>query len=376
MEKERHDPVGVNAPFDLTGNTPLGWAAKEMNSKHVPLFMPTLPETDLITPNTTPVRNAIRAVLSATPETTPPPARLALAPLANPTFLLGAGDRSILPRSPLVERGGGTAGGLSPLNGTFPPVPPTEAVAGAIDPNCLADALAAGCAISSGPSPPVVPASAPTSPPHVVVYGFGEASGWRPYMEDRIVHGCLGGFCATPGDAAAGLEDVYVFGILDGHGGDFTVNHVSKHLPLRLAAGYSQAGAEVAAPGLSSLMEQAFLAVDTELGGRERMKPQVRNGNISYLDESGSTGCVCIITREHVCCGNVGDSRAVLGVVCAPAHEEQDPMQTPSKHRPVEAGVGYPAHIRCRQFEARPLSTDHKPELPAERARIEAAGAG
>lgn len=414
MEEERYDPVGVNAPVDLTGNTPLGWAGMGTSCPNLPLFMPARLQTGPITPHTTPVRNAIRAALDATPERTPPPAASSTTPLANPTFLLGIGDSSILPRSPLVERGGGTATGLSPLNSSIntntsisrprPPIPPVGTSITEDPVASLTDALASACSVSySSFASTTLPTE--TSDLPMVVYGFGEASGWRPYMEDRIVHGALSHFLtnAATGSAtsatstvtatlsgAEGLTESYVFGILDGHGGDFSVNHVSKHLPSHLATGFSTVSANrnLSIDVLEETMISSFLQVDAQLGSLGRMQPQTSNkGVVTYLDESGSTGCVCVVTPEHIICGNVGDSRAVLGSICGVVDQQdiglgqsQDAMHTPEKLRPVSAaataGPGFPAHMLCRRFEARDLSTDHKPEIPSECMRIEAAGGG
>merc|ERR1719159_1720933 len=61
------------------------------------------------------------------------------------------------------------------------------------------------------------------------------------------------------------------------------------------------------------------------------------------LGPASSCGCTAVavaLTPDKIICGNAGDSRAVL----------------------------------CRAGSARPLSEDHKPNAPGERARIEKAG--
>jgi serine/threonine protein phosphatase PrpC len=59
-----------------------------------------------------------------------------------------------------------------------------------------------------------------------------------------------------------------------------------------------------------------------------------------FQDESGCTAVCCIITPSHVVCGNVGDSRCVIG----------------SKGSAIS------------------MTDDHKAENPEEKARVEAAG--
>jgi len=59
-----------------------------------------------------------------------------------------------------------------------------------------------------------------------------------------------------------------------------------------------------------------------------------------YAFSAGCTANVILITPTHVYCANSGDSRSVL----------------------------------CRKGQAQELSEDHKPDLPAERARILSSG--
>ena len=60
------------------------------------------------------------------------------------------------------------------------------------------------------------------------------------------------------------------------------------------------------------------------------------------LPETGCTACMAIIAHGKIYLGNCGDSRAVLGTIDKAA------------------------------FTAKPLSFDHKPVNPKEKARIEA----
>ena len=69
--------------------------------------------------------------------------------------------------------------------------------------------------------------------------------------------------------------------------------------------------------------------------------PDVSNGGVDYENtNAGCTAVVVLITKTEIYCANAGDSRAVMS----------------------------------KKGKAKDLSTDHKPDLPNERRRIERAG--
>lgn len=71
-------------------------------------------------------------------------------------------------------------------------------------------------------------------------------------------------------------------------------------------------------------------------------------------DSSGSTAVICLVTSSLVACANLGDSRAILLKRSGEAGNDDDSSPL--------------------LLTAIPLSYDHKPELEAEKQRIEAAG--
>lgn len=71
----------------------------------------------------------------------------------------------------------------------------------------------------------------------------------------------------------------------------------------------------------------------------------------NYQDSSGSTAVIALVTPTLLAVANLGDSRAVLLSSSSPNDDDNVTLT------------------------ATPLSFDHKPELPAERARVERAGA-
>jgi len=139
--------------------------------------------------------------------------------------------------------------------------------------------------------------------------------GWRVSMEDA--HTAL---LALPTDPGAAF-----FAVFDGHGGSATAQHCSRHLHRAVLARQ-----EYGRGDLKGALVQGYLDLDLAMQQDEKLRD----------DMSGSTAVSCLIKDGSIYCANAGDSRAV-------------------------------ASVAGRTLE---LSTDHKPSLPGEQARIEAAG--
>ena len=314
------DPVGASAPVDLTGNTPLGWAGKELDGKYLPLFK----TSGAYTPNITPVKAPVD--------------------LGNTGYgLLLPGDNSILPRSPLVQRSGYMSTNISPL---------------VLRQSKLATSTAPSSSISN------------ILENKCIYFGYSEATGWRPYMEDRVIIQCP----LVPVAACNEINSLnpvwYLFGICDGHGGDFTVNYIQKQLPLTILAGCeglcTRINGDDKKTVISDMLIQACLSVDASLANQGRMRPQDTSKGVSYLDKSGSTALLCLIEDDYIFVANIGDSRGVCGCLTKDVvgAGENDSLLTPTR----------PKHSTFN-LNSVALSIDHKPELPHERERIMAAGA-
>lgn len=149
-----------------------------------------------------------------------------------------------------------------------------------------------------------------------LMWGYSGMQGWRPSMEDAHF--------AVAGQSYAGWEATALFGVLDGHGGSQVARFCEKHLPTVIAEGpYEDVG--------QSLVD-AF----------HRMDEMLEGSMFTNARAAGCTAVVCCVRPDSIVVANAGDSRAVL----------------------------------CRGGRAVPLSFDHKPTLPVERARIEKAGGG
>ena len=145
-------------------------------------------------------------------------------------------------------------------------------------------------------------------------------------MEDDHLH--ILGFNDVP--------ELSLFGVFDGHGGDMVAKYAAKKLPLHLLKSGRDESLQPGDADFVNKSKKAFEAALMSLDAELRSLPVVESG----VDQSGSTSVVTLVSNHYIVCANTGDSRAVL----------------------------------CRDGKAVALSHDHKPYLPKERARIEAAG--
>lgn len=151
--------------------------------------------------------------------------------------------------------------------------------------------------------------------------GVAEMNGWRMNMEDAHV---------IFTKASWGF-----FGVFDGHGGSACSSYIAERLQQELAL------SPEAPPTDDEAMKELALRLDAEFIGTGQT--------------SGSTGTFAIVTppaeaggRHRLRVGNIGDSRVLLGRANGTMVEGQG----------TDGG----------------LTTDHKPNHPDERARIERTG--
>jgi serine/threonine protein phosphatase PrpC len=143
-------------------------------------------------------------------------------------------------------------------------------------------------------------------------------------------------FFIIPGGETGRAGD-FAAGVLDGHGADG--RRVSKFVAAKIKASLERYFARVV----------AFAEADAALRAAPR-------GSVEH-EESGCTCVVVVRLGEMLLTANVGDSRAVL---CGARHPT--------------SGSGSPSVSGPHSFLE--LSSDHKPDRPDERARIERTGAG
>lgn len=158
-----------------------------------------------------------------------------------------------------------------------------------------------------------------------ISFGVSEMQGWRVDMEDAHTH-VLG---------VPGLPDLSFFGVYDGHGGSMVSKYTALHLLEVMRSTESWAQLTKSKMGLEQLeaaMHSGFLKLDAQM----RALPAVQ----SQEDHSGSTAITAFLTPDSIVFGNCGDSRALL----------------------------------CRGGRVHFATSDHKPYVPSEQQRIEAAG--
>lgn len=135
----------------------------------------------------------------------------------------------------------------------------------------------------------------------------------------------------------AGFQDHHFFAVMDGHGnnGHDVTDYVRANLPKYLKDVFKEKSISENV-SKEQLMQSFGIAL-------KRINNELFQGNID-VSLSGCTLNAVYIAKEKLYCINIGDSRAVITL-----------------HKNYEWFV-------------MPLSEDHKPELPREKARIESSG--
>ena len=156
-------------------------------------------------------------------------------------------------------------------------------------------------------------------------FAASSMQGWRTSMEDAHI--------SAPNIA----EGVHLFAVFDGHGGPEVAAFCAQHFVEEL-----KANPKFASETYGEALQETFLRIDEMLQmpeHREELR-KLRESDAGVQSYAGCTANVCLVTPREVVCANAGDSRALLH------------------------GAG----------GTLPLSKDHKPDLPGEKARIVAAG--
>eukprot|EP00331_Platyophrya_macrostoma_P000435 CAMPEP_0176405332 /NCGR_PEP_ID=MMETSP0127-20121128/277_1 /TAXON_ID=938130 /ORGANISM="Platyophrya macrostoma, Strain WH" /LENGTH=297 /DNA_ID=CAMNT_0017784375 /DNA_START=57 /DNA_END=950 /DNA_ORIENTATION=- len=138
--------------------------------------------------------------------------------------------------------------------------------------------------------------------------------GWRKNMEDAHV-----AQLNLEGDRQQAL-----LGVFDGHNGYLVAKYCGAHISDTLVSTPA-----FHAKDYPTAFTEAFRQLDASIFESPELK-----------HEGGCTAVTALVAQRRIICANIGDSRAVL----------------------------------CRGGMAVPLSSDHKPTIPSEVARIEAAG--
>jgi serine/threonine protein phosphatase PrpC len=197
-----------------------------------------------------------------------------------------------------------------------------------------------GAGAPAAPSTPTLPRTSTSNGglgfTHALLTRAGQEPGARKTNQDAA-------FMSAAWAPAGGAT---LLGVLDGHGPNG--HHVAAHLKERFPAALAEQGGAVRSGDAEGAIRAAFAAADASL----------RRAAGIDTDFSGSTAVVGLLdaARGVMTVGWTGDSRAVVG------------RRGPAPGAPSASPAG------CAPFHAVPLTFDHKPDTPAEAARIAAAG--
>ncbi|KAL3771318.1 hypothetical protein ACHAWU_005786 [Discostella pseudostelligera] len=202
-------------------------------------------------------------------------------------------------------------------------------------------------------------------------WGASEMNGLRVYMEDKILvkYEVYGEESPPPplppslnstdsNSVTAEPISMGLFGVFDGHGDDgYASNYIATNLWDKLqsqpdwALAYHGCNSDSYTTLLSNIFTQTCHDLDEDL----------RNDTMKPSTNGGSTGIMALICNRYLYVANVGDSRCILVKKKTAINvEEKDGVEEPCWD---------PSEI-----EVLPMSEDHKPNVPEERARIESAG--
>lgn len=168
-----------------------------------------------------------------------------------------------------------------------------------------------------------------------IAYGYSDMPGRRVEMEDTV---CIF-------NEICDKKDMALFGVFDGHGNKEVSAFASEHILncLEDVAAF-RSGAPVKV--LKKCLVDACLGLDAKL----------KTDLLHFSKNGGSTGIIALITPTHVLTANVGDSRAII--IQKDYRQDESTESKNIETKPIVI----------------PMSEDHSPNLPNERARVEAAG--
>ena len=197
-------------------------------------------------------------------------------------------------------------------------------------------------------------------------YAFSGMQGWRLTMEDAHM------VCTdipVEGRREGLRKGHALFGVMDGHGGDFTSEFASANF-MRIFSTtsrlerYASMSVEDQSnvPGLECLrqcLSETFSRLDNEIRKQQNLRNEKKFLELSKQQEtsdlparvryerSGSTCIVVMVTPSHLICANAGDSRAILrraGKVL-PLSFDHKPNNAPELER-IDFAKGFVKHKR------------------------------
>ena len=200
-------------------------------------------------------------------------------------------------------------------------------------------------------------------------YAFSGMQGWRVHQEDAHM---VCNVIPVAGQEEPLRKGHAIFGVMDGHGGDFTSEFAADHFMRFFSSNnrlkkYANMSIEDQSnvPGLSCLrpaLAETFSKLDAEI----RKQQIKRNNEILKLskqqelaegspaprvkyERSGSTCIVVLVTPSHIISANAGDSRAILrrnGKIL-PLSFDHKPNNIPELER-INLASGF---VKCKRVD-------------------------
>jgi serine/threonine protein phosphatase PrpC len=161
-----------------------------------------------------------------------------------------------------------------------------------------------------------------------------------------------------------------IFGVMDGHGGDFTSEFAADHFMKVFSSNahlqkYARMSPEDQSnvPGIECLrpaMAETFAKLDVEIRKRQNKRNDAfltqskQQGTADEparvkFERSGSTCVIVMVTPSHIICANAGDSRAILrrGGKVLPLSFDHKPNNIPEMERINVAG----GFVKCKRVD-------------------------
>jgi len=235
----------------------------------------------------------------------------------------------------------------------------------------------------TGMKSPVPQPSVPLMP-----YGHSEMPGWRVDMEDALLH-----LYPLPPSLNAPARSrqppsVGIFGVFDGHGDAGTISaYVARTVPELLLETDLWTAYAGGSEDLVSMLRTICPVVDERL--REAAVPGSECGAFDATSAvsvgvvgstkpptatGGTTGVIALVGKREVVVGNIGDSRCILIQRNTSSGGGADASKEEAESAPLQEERGKETNASSAAVVIKPMSYDHKPDLPDEQARIEKAG--
>lgn len=242
------------------------------------------------------------------------------------------------------------------------------------------------------PSTPFMGMKSPVPQPSVPLmpYGHSEMPGWRVDMEDAVLHLYPLPPPVNAPTRSRQPPSVGIFGVFDGHGDAGTISaYVARTIPELLLETDLWTAYTGGSEDLVSMLQTVCPIVDERL--KEAAVPGSESGAVDTTSvvsvgvvgstkpptaTGGTTGVIALVGKREVVVGNIGDSRCILvqrNVDSSSATDAVSPKEE-GESGPVEEAKEEEAGLSSSAVVVKPMSYDHKPDLLDEKARIEKAG--